>query len=126
MERKKQEIKNSMWVFAEKGNDAKIYILLPNGIEICKRVGKATQAQADHMAMQEAMEVLTMNKGKVKLYIESALVYGELMRGWKIKKNEELARNTKKRFKNLMEKIDLTKIKKQENYARKKIKTCKI
>lgn len=125
MEAKKQRINNAIWVFAKKGNDAKIYIALSNGIRICKKIGKATQAQADYMAMKEAMELSLTVKGKTDMYIESDLIYGELVKGWEIKNNEDLARETKKRFKNLIEKITLHKIKKEENFARKDAKTCK-
>jgi exosome complex RNA-binding protein Rrp4 len=110
--------KRVIWVFAKKGPKAKIHIALPNGLKINKIIGKATQAQADHMALQEAMDLALGQNGKVIILTESALIDGIINRKWKIKNNEDLSRKTKKRYKNLKEKITIKKISKKENLAR--------
>lgn len=109
---------SAIWIFANGGENADAVFVFQNGIKISKKIGKATQTQADYAAMQEAMDLAAKEKGKIILYTESALIVGQMYKKWKIKANEALARKTKKKFKGLKDKIELRLINKNNNIAR--------
>ena len=117
--RKGSRIKKAIWILAKKGENAEAIFALPNGIKIQKNIGKATQAQADHLAMQEALDIASKEKGKIIIYTESALLEGQLIKKWQIKANRKLAYATKKKFKGIRDKVNVYKINKKENLARK-------
>jgi ribonuclease HI len=114
----KRKIDPSIWVYAKEGKDAEIILVMPNGLTYRKPIGNATQTQADHLACQEALKLAMHEEGRTKIYTESNVIIGQLIKRWNIKSNKKMANKTRQIYNNMKNKVYILGTSKEKNKAR--------
>ena len=113
-----------IWIHSTDGKDAKVILVTETGITIVNDIGESTKARAEIKAIIMALEYLKSERDddeKKILYTDSDIVFGQLIKGWKITSNASLSWKAKKLFRKAKRNILLKHIDKKDNLAMKVI-----
>jgi len=117
-QRQNDDMIDAIWVSGEKGEPAKIVLVLGNGLKVETQIDKATQSQADLHAIIHAFELIKAEPRKCIIYTDSNIIHGQLIKKWPIRQNMHLSLQALNLFKMLESIIQIRLVRKEQNRAR--------
>ena len=82
--------------------------------DIVKKVGKGTSNRAEYIALITALKMV-QEKENVVIFTDSQLIYGQMTKNWRVKKNKDLYKKAKLLFNS--DTMKIVQIPREENRA---------